>query len=255
MAWDPIGDGHYSGDTPMDVFGSTLDEVAEAFQKHAGRLPTVAEIVAAFETALRDAPPGTLLATETIEVALARWKRARPRKDPKRPRKARIGDILRIPYTEDRAVYARVIHAPDKTRPERLGLGICVVVLDRDVAPGDDLETVPDAEWLLAPTHPNDRLVREGVWEIVGNVPLRGRERLLPLIRTRVGNPRDGFRDILMDCFGDEVAMTDANLTRVVPPRVGGDEMLAAVVRAKRGLAAWSPSYDDLRLTAKWGGD
>jgi hypothetical protein len=253
MAWDPLDDGLYSGDAPMDAFGAAMQSVADAFEKHAGRLPTVAEVVAAFEVALRNAPAGTLIGADTLDAELAPWRAAKRRKDPKRPRKARVGDILAIPYAPDRAVYARVIHVPDRARPETMGLGICVVVLDRDVAPGDDLETVPDAPWLLAPTHPNDRLVREGEWQIVGNVAPRGREQLLPLFRTTVGNPRDGFRQIAMDYFGGEYALTETNLTRIVSPSVGGDYLVAEAVRAKRGLGPWRAALDDLRTREKWG--
>ena len=170
----------------MDAFGVAVAQIAERWIADAERLPRLAELTTAFAAALGKAG----YATDAIRAALEPLDRLEAKDaKKKRPPPRRAGQLLRIPFGAGgaRAIYGRILHAPTKGVPD-VGLGICVVILDRDVAPDDVLDTVPSAKWLLGPTHPNDGMIVDGTWEVVGEVPIRDDEPL-PVFRRGRTNP------------------------------------------------------------------
>lgn len=225
MAWDPLGNDEVSGDTPMDIFAWALDEAAARCERDAGRLPDVRELAAAFQDALIAA------GYDEVEV---REKLARffvpsiPRERPDAPPR-RAGQVLRIPYAGDgaRAVYGRILFVPEGDT--KSSDGICVVVLDRDVEPGDDLAELPDARWLVGPIGTDDMLIRSGVWEVIGELPLRGRELLLPIYEHYT--PRG---PLLVDYLGAPLEDTPENRSRLMLERYVECEMLVRLVRTQR---------------------
>lgn len=255
MAWDPIGQSEddYSGDAPMDAFGIAVSEIAALWSERLGRLPSTAELARCLRESLARAPAGAVLNPASADALLKRWLEAKlPDKPKKRRVKAKTGDLLRIPYASGgaRAVYGRVLFAPDKDSPRGAGLGVCVVVLDRDVQPGDVLEQVPGSPWLLGPLHPSDRKIRDGTWEVLCNLPLRGRELLLPCFSYTEMDPasRQWVRR-LRDYFGNPVEDTPENRARVISPSVGGDNAVVQAIRALRDLGRWDDSYEDMLPT------
>jgi hypothetical protein len=252
MAWAPLGEGDdYSGDAPMDAFGAAVRAIAGLWSSRTGRLPSTAELARCLREAFAQAPEGSVLERDTLDAHLKRWLEAQSAGKARKKRvKPRAGDLLRIPYAADgaRAAYARVLFVPEKEGPQGPGLGICVVVLDRDVCPGDAPEQVLDAPWLLGPFHPNDSLIREGVWEVLGNVPLRGRERELPYFAMQTWDSGTGqFGPTLQDYFGHPVEDTPENRARVVKAAVGGSTSVVPAIRALRGLGRWLDGYETLR--------
>jgi hypothetical protein len=144
----------------------------------------------------------------------------------------------------ERAVYAHVLFVPGRGEAKGPGLGICVVVLDRDVQEGDTLEEVVRAPALLGPLHPNDELVKEGVWRILGNVPVVDPAGALPCFAVTVR--QDGaWVDVIQDYFGAEVPGSPENRRRVRKQAVGGASHVTPAIRARRGLARWLAGYDD----------
>jgi hypothetical protein len=249
MAWDPIGTSattgveEYSGDAPWDAFGGALKRIAGEAEARFGRLPKVAELAAGLRDALVGAPAGAVLDPGAAEGRLRAWLDAVEVKAPARPR-ARVGDVLGIPYTTERAVYAHVLFARGRGENKGPGLGICIVVLDRDVQESDVLEEVVRAPALLGPLHPNDELVKEGAWRILGNVPVVDPASVLPCFAVTVR--RDGaWVDIVTDYFGAEVPGSPENRLRVRKQAVGGAGHVTPAVRARRGLARWLAGYDD----------
>jgi hypothetical protein len=95
MAWDPLDDEAYSGDLPMDAFGTALARAAEVFEATEKRRPYTSELAEALLAAIRAAAEGTIGQRERADELLARWI-ALPRSatKTKRPR-AKAGDILR----------------------------------------------------------------------------------------------------------------------------------------------------------------
>ena len=241
MAWDPIGNDEYSGDTPMDAFGGALSKAAAECEAKLGRLPRTQEIVEAFADVLASAPAGTVRDPEKAEARLANIRRAvaNARPTPKRQR-AKTGDVLAIPYAGAKEIYGWVLFAP--ARGERSEFGVCVVVLDRDVRPGDDLAEVVRSKVVLGPVHPNDREICEGLWRIVGNAA-GDFDALLPRFETTV--PRNGkMVKILRDHLGKEVEGTPENRARVCSPSVGGARWLMCAARALRGEGRWLAACD-----------
>lgn len=146
------------------------------------------------------------------------------------------GDMLKIPYDGEKAVWGRVIY--NDARGARKKRGLYLTVLDRDVAPGDDLREVASAPRLLGPLHCGVELVKEGVWAIAGNVPPTEAEQALPYFEDRLG---------VVDYFFERVPDTPENRARMVDEYIVQPETIPEVVRAARGLDPWYPGYDRFR--------
>ncbi len=250
MAWDPLGTSaelgvaEYSGDPPFDAFGAALRDVAARCGESLGRLPTVAELVAALDGALAGAPAGSIYDPQSVAAGLAGWRRAIAAASPApRRQRVKVGDVLAIPYAGDGAteVYGWVIFVPRKGTPSP-GLGVCVVVLDRDVRDGDELAEVVRARPLLGPLHPNDREIREGAWRIVGNV-VGDFAAMLPCFAAQVRRD-SSWAHVLQDYGGAEVEDTPANRARVREKSVGGAGSIPLAVRALRGDGRWLAGFD-----------
>jgi hypothetical protein len=109
---------------------------------------------------------------------------------------------------------------------------------------GDVLDEVVRAPVLLGPLHPNDELVKEGTWRILGNVPVVAPVSALPCFALTVR--RDGaWVDIVTNYFGAEVPGSPENHQRVRKQAVGGAGHVTPAVRARRGLSRWMAGYDD----------
>jgi len=154
----------------------------------------------------------------------------------KGPAELQPGDMLRIPYG-DAAVYGRVIRSDPRGTPKGKGRGLYMKVLDRDVAPGADLREVAAAPVLLGPFQTVDLPVREGKWEVLGNVPTTPQEADLPYFLDRTG---------VVDYFYERVPDTPQSRQRVVTERVVPPDMIVDAVSAKRGKGEWYPGYDML---------
>jgi hypothetical protein len=110
-------------------------------------------------------------------------------------------------------------------------------VLDRDVVPGEVPQDAAAAPALLGPFQTIDLPVREGTWEVLGNVPLTPEEQSLPYFLDRTG---------VVDYFYERVPDTPQNRRRVVTERVMPPDMIVEAVSAKRGKGEWYPGYDML---------
>jgi hypothetical protein len=263
MAWDVLSksrtdgvDEEYSGDTPMDAFGGALRKIAAECTDRTGRTPSVAELVDAVTAAIEGAPAGSVLDPATASARLAGWREAiaSAKAAPKRQR-PKQGDVLAIPYAGDgkTEIYGWLLFAPKKDLPSP-GLGVCLVVLDRDVRGGerseggevaDDLAEVVRAPLLLGPLHPNDREIREGEWRIVGNVS-GDFDAMLPTfaVQARRGNE---WVHVVRDYAGNDVEDTPANRARVREQAVGGAGHLPLAIRALRGMGRWLDGFDSWR--------
>lgn len=146
------------------------------------------------------------------------------------------GDMLKIPYDDTRAIWGRVIYNDARGAAKKRGLYL--TVLDRDVAPSDDLAEVARASTILGPLHSEDELVKDGTWVIAGNVRPTESEQRLPYFEDRLG---------VVDYFFERVPDTPENRARVVDEYIVSAGIVTRVVRAARGLTPWSPLYDRYR--------
>lgn len=154
----------------------------------------------------------------------------------KRAPSAGPGDVLRIPYDGQRAVYGRVLQCDSGRGPKARGLYL--IVHDRDAAPGDDPSQAAQAPRLLGPLFCTPELLREGAWPVVGQVELHEAERQLPYFLDARG---------LIDYGRERLPDTPENRARVVDEYVVTPELVVSVVRAARGLEQWYPGYDRFR--------
>ncbi len=153
-----------------------------------------------------------------------------------KPARAEPGDLLKIPYGDGHAIWGRVVY--NDARGVKKKRGLYLAVLDRDVAPGDDLNDVVRAPVLLGPLHCGTELVADRTWEIAGNVAPTEAEQQLPYFEDRLG---------VVDYFFERVSDTAANRARMVPEYIAMPDLLPDVVRAARGLAPWQPGYERFR--------
>lgn len=116
--------------------------------------------------------------------------------------------------------------------------GVYLVVLDRNVAKGDELADVARAPVLVGPMQTLAALIKSGDWRIAGNVPLTEEEAKLPYFEDRLG---------MVNFAGERVEDTPENRRRMVQERVVGPELVVDVAAAARGLAQWYPGYDFYR--------
>ncbi|MFZ5439666.1 MAG: hypothetical protein ACOZQL_06640 [Myxococcota bacterium] len=149
-------------------------------------------------------------------------------------RNAKAGDLLQLPMNPG-AIWARVLYADAPGQSKR---GVYLVVLDRDVAEGDDLAEVARARVLVGPMQTIPVHIKSGAWRIAGNVPLTEEEAQLPYLEDRLG---------MVNFAGERVEDTPENRARMVQERVAPPDLVVDVARAARGLAPWYPGYDDYR--------
>lgn len=255
MAWDPLDKDEYSGDLPMDAFGGAWSQIGEIWQSRVGRLPTVEQAARAMREALSASRAMAGIDPARIDEALERFINT-PRAPKTRRRKRPVaGDLLRIPYGGggSRAVYGRVLYAqPPVSEPGAREHLPCCAVLDRDVLASDDLATVPDSPWMLGPLRVGWELTSEKIWEVIGNVPLRGAEQDLPYFM--VGR---GGRWIIVDYFDEEVPETPESKARVrqstgfdTSSSIGEWEIVQTI-RAMRGARRWETRFNRLLAHGK----
>jgi hypothetical protein len=252
MAWDSIGRSanlgveEYSGDASLDAFGGALGRIAAQCTERHARLPEARELVLALASALAEAPAGSVLDPENAASRLAPWRAAVDDAKPApRRQRARAGDVVAIPYAGDgkTEVYGWVLFVPKKDVPSP-DLGVCVVVLDRDVRDGDDVIEVVRAKVLLGPLHPNDREIREGTWRILGNVA-GDFDALLPRFEVQSWKGKSWVNG-LRDYAGKDVEDTPANRARVRDMSVGGADSSPLAVRSLRGMGRWLAGFDSM---------
>jgi hypothetical protein len=264
MAWDPLIRGEtsskakvaeeYSGDKPWDAFGGALGRIAtEADGVDEKRLPKVSELVLGLRAAL-ESQRTNLFDRSAIDTRLSQWSGLKEISRPKRAR-AKSGDVLAIEYAVGHAVYAHVLFAPTKEEPGHpVGLGICVVVFDRDVvagaSPNDNLaEIIATAKPLLGPLHPGEEQIKEGTWRILGNVPVVDRASKLPTFSVTAN--KDGtWATVTRDYFDNEIPSTPENRKRVRPMTVYSGGTIRSAIRGARGMARWLPTFDELRASS-----
>lgn len=251
MAWDPLGTDEYSGDLPMDAFGCALDDIATAWSQATGELPSTADLVRAFRAALDRAPTTAVTGRDQLDQLLApRKPRSRKQRPPRL--RAKVGDLLRIPYGDGRAVYGRVL--AEGSRQPGVPETPLVAVLDREVVAGDDLADVPGSPWLLVPVNSGDHEWGAAGWEVLGNLPLRGPELLLPCFEVSRGIERatGRLRLQLFDYHGTPIDETPAHRRRVIPggSSAGPAWIANAVMLVRRGQPIGERDSVDGRLVA-----
>jgi hypothetical protein len=210
----------------MDAFASALNEAAHLSEREHGRLPELAELAGAFESALIAAGyPAAEVRAKLEPLHVPSIPRARPDVPARR-----AGQVLRVPYAGggSKAVYGRVLHVPDAASTDRR---VCIVILDRDVEPGIELAELPDAEWLVGPIGVDELGFRRGDLEIIGETPLRGRERALPTYELYTGRG-----PMLVDYFGAPIEDTPEARSRCMLERDGEIDALVRTIRAQRYL-------------------
>jgi len=248
MAWDPLpgSEDEYSGDLPMDAFGSGLRAASDAFQQAAGRCPYASELAEAMARAIAATPDIGAGERAKADALLARWL-AMPRSGGgKRPRTA-AGDIVRIPYATDgtRHIYARVLYVPSRGKQARRGpgLGSCWVVHDLDAPARGEIDPaiVRSAPLLMGPFHIGNDEVSAGRWRVVGRVEPDDTE--LPTFGSLLLLGGGATRDVVKDYFGTELLDTPENQARMASHSVGPPGGIVTVIRMLRGLLRWVPAY------------
>jgi hypothetical protein len=145
----------------------------------------------------------------------------------------RPGDLLRIPYDAERAIYGRVVHCDAPGVPRQRHRGLYLTVLDRDVEDGLTPEAIAASPVMLGPFFTIVDPMRKGDWTVVGHVDAGDAE--LPYFMGSRG---------LVNYHHEPVDDTLENAARVVSERVASPNTVRDVIRAKRGLEQWYPGYD-----------
>lgn len=154
------------------------------------------------------------------------------------PKKAVLNpdDILTIPYTDGKSVYARVLAVDGPKVPKNRARGLYVQPLDLDVGKKFDSAAILAAKPLTTPVFTiYDALTdKTAGWTHAGHVDFPN-PPVLPYFPAR-----DGLADYLHNPVPD----TPANRKRLCEYEVFQPEIVSELVGARRGLTPWVPELD-----------